>query len=297
VQLVRGTDGDLYLVNSEAGVARLDEPNSTVIPPGLVRYTGADVYIGMQGTGAGCFGRPILDVAFDVQGNAYVVPVVVERQGEEPFVAAAKLMPAPMMNPPYYMVHLYDERPAANDNQRRDHLREIEVDWAGNVYVTNAHRLNESCMLWKYAADGTLLRSLSLLAPESPARVEDPVALHVSRDGQTVYLASGQYDPQTPGSATIYGLSTSDFSLARTIHIEGMPLVTSIAEDDVTGVLWVSGYMTEKMQPNPFIPAAFIRTPLLARVSSDVDVADAVAAGPADHDGSAVPTSLVWLDN
>ena len=102
--------------------------------------------------------------------------------------------------PPYRVVRLYGGPAPANDNRQSNYLREIEVDSTGNVYVLNAHRLNESCLLWKYASDGTVLQCLSLLAPTSPAKVADPVALHLSDDEQTLYLLSGQQDRENPDS-------------------------------------------------------------------------------------------------
>ncbi len=290
-QIIRGVADDLYVISTEDGVLRMEEPISSVIPPGQVSYGAATVYIGIQGDGPSCFGRPILDVAFDSEGYAYVVPVVVKPAGEAVYVSAARLELLAGQNPPYRIVKLYHDLPPWNDNLEADHLREIEVDNAGNLYVVNVHRLNESCMLWKYAPDGTVLKQVSLLDPNSPAQIANPIALHVSHDGQTLYLARGQQDRTDPSGGMLYGLSTQDLSPVRTVMIEGMPVLTSITEDPATGTLWATGFRTiEEPAALPWLPPRFTYTPLLAKIPVDASLAE---AGPGSS-GLAVPVSIVW---
>ncbi|MBP7050944.1 MAG: leucine-rich repeat domain-containing protein [Phycisphaerae bacterium] len=294
-KVVRGVADDVYVISTEEGVLEIADPVRRVIPPAKVAYNSAMVYIGIQGQGSSSFGRPILDAAFDGQGYAHVVPVVVEPEDGEAYVCAAQLEVQEGEDPPYRVVRLYDDPAPANDNRYRDCLREIEVDSAGNVYVLNVHRLNESCLLWKYGSDGTLLARLSLLAPGSPAKVADPAALHVSHDGKTLYLVSGQQDQAHPGSVLLYGLSTTDLSLVRMALIEAMPLATSITEDPATGTLWVTGFRTtEEAAAFPWLPAKFTHTALLAKVLAGVKTAEATAATDPTADGSTLPVSILW---
>jgi len=72
IRIVQGADGQLYQVNSEDGVVRLDANDTEIIEPGECSYASdpryhksATVYIGIQGEGEDAVGRPILDAAFD----------------------------------------------------------------------------------------------------------------------------------------------------------------------------------------------------------------------------------------
>jgi len=323
-QVIRGPADDLYLVNAEKGVLRIDGNVQTVVPPGKTCYESepryrrdATVYVGIQGQGANCFGRPILDAAMGPNGRMYVVPVVVQPTGKNTYLAAAQLELDPELSPPYRVALLYDDPCLPNDNQRRHHLREIEVDRAGNVYVLNVHRLNESCILWRYAPGEMLLRRWrrDLTGPEGVSKtldhylvptvvqVDDPLALHVAHDGQTIYVASGQCHAKDPDNARVYGLSTENGSLVRTIRIEGMHLVTSITEAPATGTLWITGFsmpeiLERRRRPGapPYVPDPFepFYVPFLAEVPRDAQVVTAVCiANPAVHK-LALPTSVVW---
>ncbi|MHC4790225.1 MAG: hypothetical protein ACYS8Y_02105, partial [Planctomycetota bacterium] len=99
IKLVRGPEGELYQINAETGILRLDDTNEVIVPPsagGIVltefnepRYDeAATVYVGLQGTGANTYGRPIIDAAFDDANDAnyvYIVPVVVEPSASDPY--------------------------------------------------------------------------------------------------------------------------------------------------------------------------------------------------------------------
>ncbi|MCU0916274.1 MAG: PA14 domain-containing protein [Planctomycetes bacterium] len=323
-QITRGPADDLYLVNADRGVLRIDGKVQTIVPPGKTyledepRYRReATVYVGIQGQGTNSFGRPILDAAMGPHGRMYVVPVVVQPTGKNTYLAAAQLELDPELSPPYRVAMLYDDPCLPNDNQRRHHLREIEVDRAGNVYLLNVHRLNESCILWRYGPGDTLQRRWrrDLTGPDGVSKtldqylvptvvkVDDPIALHVAHDGQTIYMASGQGNAKDPANALVYGLSTENGSLVRTIKIKGMQLVTSITEAPATGTLWVTGFsmpeiLDRRRQPDaqPYVPDPFepFYVPFLAEVPRDTNVVTAVCiADPARHK-LALPTSVLW---
>jgi len=300
VKVVRGPGDAVYAVNTEKGVLRIDGPIREAIPSRTItcsddpRYhSSATVYIGIQGQGANSFGRPILDVAFSVDGDAYVVPVVVKPTNKEPYVAGARLQLQAGTDPPYRLVQLYDDPPLPGDNQRRDHPREIEVDGAGNVYMMNVHSLNESCILWRYAVDGAVLQRLDLTAPGSGVMVSDPIALHLARDGRALYLASGQRNPQSPNDAILYGLSTQDFTLLRSITIRDMQQVTSVTEDPATRTLWVAGFSMPEIPEYPSPMGTPFYVPNMASISSQAEAADAIRI-PAPTNGLTLPTSILW---
>ena len=308
IRLVQDSEGRLYQLNSETGVLRLNGTNKVIIPPGKVsdinepRYNKpATVYVGIQSQGPDSFGRPILDTAFD-EDYVYVVPVVVNPEGQDSYTAAAKLqlldaggtLQGGNPNPPYQVVQLYDEPPLANDNQYRDALREIELDSAGNVYVVNVHSLNESDILWKYGLDGTV-ESFELARPDSNVYLPAPAAMYVSKTTNTLYLASAQYNPADVYSTVIYGFSTDGaLALQRSITLTGMQHVTGITEDPLTGSLWVVGFNMEAvpLYPNPTQPPFYY--PYLAEIAQDSNKINLISLlDPTSHD-LALPVSVVW---
>lgn len=301
LRLVRGPSGQLYVVDSETGVVQLGSAAKTVIPAGRAtcanepRYhQAATVYVGIQGASSNAFGRPILDVAFDSMGNAYVVPVVVQPAQSPAYVAAAQLQLQPKSNPPYQVAQLYDDPPLPGDNQLHENVREIEVDGAGNVYVLNAQSLNEGDILFKYRPDGTVQRR-NLAGPDTAVKIRDPIALHVSTGSGVLYLASAQRNADAPDAATVYGLAADDLSPRRTLTVRGLQYVTDIAEEPMSGRLYVAGFsMTEPVPqyPNPLAPPFYY--PCLAALTPDVTEVDAaLLAGSGSHD-LVLPVSLVW---
>ncbi|MHC4581486.1 MAG: hypothetical protein ACYS14_08505, partial [Planctomycetota bacterium] len=304
IRLIQGQEGELYQLNSETGLLRLDNTDEVIIPPGKLEPAGfmeprynqpPTVYVGIQGSDADSFGRPLLDAALDAD-HVYVVPVVVSTNGDQAYTAAAKLKLLAAGNPPYELVELYDEPPLLHDNQYRDNLREIELDSSGNLYVLNVHALNESDILWRYRPDGTMDR-VELGRPDGGSYVPDPIAMHVSRTTDMLYLASATLDPLDPESTTVYAFSTSDaVTLEKSITIQGLQHVTGITEDPQTGTLWVAGFNMHNIPqyPNPTRPAFYY--PHLARVSfENGDVQLLPLFDPSSHD-LALPMSILWTD-
>ena len=300
VGLVKGPDGKIYQVNSETGMARLDGTNEVVVPPGRIELANeprngksATVYVGVQGQGSDSFGRPVLDVAFDAD-YVYVVPVVVNPDGGKPYTAAARLKLSAGAGSPYELVELYDDAPAPNDNRRRNNLREIELDAAGNLYVLNVHSLNESDILWRYEQDGTVER-LDLGRPDGAAYVPAPVAMHVSQTDGALYMASAARNPSDPPSAVIYKFATEGgLVLEKSIMIDGLHHVTGMTEDPATGTLWIAGFNMDAIpqDPDPAQPAFYY--PYLASVSCSDDSVQVIPLfAPALHD-LALPMSILW---
>jgi hypothetical protein len=297
VRIVRGTGDNFYQVNSERGVLPLDNPNIQIVPPGQQiavkshpRYTGsATVYVGIQGPADNPYGRPILDAAFDAN-YVYVVPVVVVPDGNEAnaYTAAAKFQ----LNPPYQLVKLYDGPLLTNDNQRecRNNLRDIELDAAGNVFVTNANSRNESDILWKFEPND-FVRRLNLSEPDGPLYVRAPSAMYVSTATNTLYLTSSIYCGADHNSSVIYGLSPRNLNLVRTITISGMQHITSITEDPNKS-LWVAGFNFNSTPNLPIDPmAAPFYSPYIAKVPPGVNNVSASILNAGDL---AMPLSICW---
>jgi len=296
IKIVRDPNGQLYEINAEAGVRRLDTLHTIIIPRGQTTYAkeprynkSATVYVGIKGEDAKAVGRPILDAAFDANGYAYVVPVVVNPDGNEPYAAAAKLQLLSSGSPPYNVVKLYDDPPLPGDNQYRNNLREIEIDSAGNLYVINAHTLNESDILWRYKPNGTKER-LDLADPD--VNLPDPIGMYMSNATDMLYLASAQYNSEDYSSSIVYGFSTSGtLTLTRSITITNMQLATSITEDPVTGSLWVVGFnMDVPEYPDPTQQPFYY--PRLAKVPLNINNVQAQSLS-GDHD-LALPLSVLW---
>jgi uncharacterized delta-60 repeat protein len=309
IRIVRGVSDDLYQINSEDGV--VDETGTQIVPQGQVtcdtnepRYNRpAAVYVGVQKRWTNdepdYFGRPIIDAAFDAN-YVYVVPVVVEPYGNEPnaYAAAAKIQLAP----PHHVVKLYDGPLTPFDYnypqsqlKYRNNLREIELDNAGNVYVTNANRINAD-ILWKFEPNGAVLRRDFYL--NNPI-IRSPAGMFVSRTTNILYLGSSLYDSADPNSKTIYGFSTQDFNHVRTITVSGMQHLTGITEDPITGALWVTGFSMNCVPPLYPSPMSMpFYDPYLAmapRLPLDVNVTAVRIWDPNDPNNDlAMPLSICW---
>jgi len=297
-----GGDLQLYQVNSANGISDLDDlPQGYLVAPGQADYgeepryhKPAVVYVGIQDVEPGLVSRPVLDAVFDGNGNAYVVPVIVAPNGENAYLAAAKLKLLDDGNPPYQVETLYDNALPLIDPQYRNNPREIEVDTSGNVYVVNVHRLT-SDILWKYDPDGNVLSNLPLYNSDSDSFVPDPIAMHISNSTDTVYLSRAHNDQTDPGSTAIYGFSTEDLTLNRSIVIGNMQNITGVTEDPTTGTLWVVGFNAE-IVPSlyPWEQEIEVKA-VLAKISLGRSTAQAVEV--ADFLGSddlELPTSIVW---
>jgi hypothetical protein len=111
----------------------------------------------------------------------------------------------------------------------------------------------------------------------------------VSSTTNVLYLASSSlYGKVDPNSTVIYGFSTADFNLVRTITVHRMQHITGITEDPATKSLWVAGFDMNSTAnpPKPFYD------PYLAKVPSGVnDVCAVCILGANDL---AMPLSIVW---
>ncbi|MHC4602654.1 MAG: hypothetical protein ACYS6W_04910 [Planctomycetota bacterium] len=316
-RLVRDYEGVLYQLNLEEGLVRLSDGNS-VIPrdqgfsvTSEPRNDGpAAVYVGFQGQLEDTWGRPIMDAAFDSEGDVYITPVVVVPDSNEPYVASAKLELAPGETPPYHVVQIYDDPPLPGDNQEPNNLREIEVDEQGKVYTINNCYTNNSDILRVYDSNGQViktceLQNLSILG--EPNGIYAPIGLCCSRyDNSRLYLASsasplGQPDAD---STSLYIVSKEDLIQAsgdpnvQTVDVNGMGHITDITEDPLTGTLWVVGFTEPghiSTLPGDLSLMPQFYQPYLANVPYDSNTVEAVYLSDSDPNNDlGLPMSIVW---
>jgi hypothetical protein len=293
VRLVRSEDGQVYVNNSKEGVIGLDGRVLLGVKQIQVskepRYgRSATVGVGIQGTGDGAYGRPVLDAIITGE-SIYVVPVVVVPQTGEPYLAGARLSQIDGS-----VDRIYDDpnvfNPSHADNPNLTGLREIEVDRNGNVYVLNVQRINRSTLLWKYGSDGAVVKRICL----DDLGIVDPMGLCLSRDGRSLYMGTGQYGEDT-SNTWLYALSTGALSLSKRIQIKGLQRTTSITEDG-TGVVWVVGFNLDRIDRCVDVWNLPGYAPVLARIETgQTQVEAAPFAGVAGDLG--LPMSIVWTGN
>ncbi len=313
-RLVTDSADVLYQLNLEQGLVRLADAQP-IVPTGQdavvePRYgLAADVYVGLQGTTGNWWGRPIADAAFDADGFVYVTPIVVAPVGQDPnlaYTAAAKLQ-LTGGSPPYDVVQIYDDPDAfnPNDNRELNHLREIEVDDNGYVYVANAHSTNESDILWVYDADtGQMEKRLTFSNdPNSNSYLPAPIGMHVSNTTGMLYLASSQNSAGSD-STSVYGISIEDLFQSQknpdieTIEIQGMGHITDMTHDPATGTLWVVGFRMEDIPDKPTATDSAFYEPYIARIpfgsTGPVDANCLSDSVPGPENDLALPLSIVW---
>ena len=296
--------GSLYMLNSEAAVCRIRDGGvmEPVVPPGRVtlasdpRYgRSATISIGIQTDGSSLSGRPLWDAAFTGQ-YGYVAPVVVLPDGRPPYQAAAKLELKTGNNPPYRVVKLYDDPVLAGEgvsDPNATGIREIEVDGQGSVFVVNADSRMDSDVLWAYRTDGQIQRLIL-----DSLGIHDPIGLCVSNSDKTLYIGCGCSDPTGLDSTVVYGFSTEDLSLRRTVKIHGMQFVTAMVAHPRRNVVWVVGlaFKDRPLMPSPSEPAFY--QAFQAVITPGVEEVQAIPlAGTDTTAGSdlALPTSIVWM--
>ena len=317
-KLVQDSYGEIYQVNHEKGLLRLSDGDPVIQPAGFPididpRYgLPAQVSIGLGHKQIYSdiyeefiwtwVGRPILDAAFDADGYVYVVPVVVDPDGNEPYVVAAKLQLLDTADPSYRVVQLYDDPPPSGDNQYLNNLREIEIDRAGNLYVINTDKLNEADILWVYDTEtGQVKRCLTLGNRDGDCYLPAPVTMHVSNTKDRMYIASSQNDPDA-NSDLLYVLSKQDLNIIRPIEINGMGHITDITEDPTTGTLWVVGFTMSEIpdyidtEDEPFVGPFY--EPYLAGIpyegNGPVEAMPLSAPILYPDNDLALPLSIIW---
>ena len=289
VRLLRDSEGNLCTINSVQGIVKAD--GQSILYPGPIAYdAGPQVTVGLT-YGTEPTGRPLLDAVFKDE-FLYVVPVVVQSNGEHPFLAAAKLKRS---GNSYRVEQLYYDTGLQGSNDQNPNLsglREIEVDDNHNVYVLNVHRQNASDILWKYDEHGDVQGCLFLdnLEPAIP----DPIGLCVVDNN--LFMACGQYDFSGSCQSTIYQLSTSDLSVVQTIIVSDIQQITGITSDP-PGSLWVTGFSMETITENIDTDTVLLPVPYLARIPLGDTHVHSVQATCLNNlkPELMLPTSILWM--
>jgi len=312
-RLVIDNTGEIYQVNHEKGLLRLSD-GAPAIPPASFavdiesRYgSNALVSIGLHSENISYdnepfpvwTGRPILDAAFDMDGYAYVAPVVVNPGvTDAAYEAAAKVQLLSGEDPPYRIVRLYDDPPVPGDNRDQNHLREVEVSDSGSLYVINAGNLNESDILWEYDTNtGQMIRRAELGNPDGDCYLPAPAVMHLSKTTDMLYIASSENDPDAV-TTSIYTFNRNGLSFAGAMDIYGMGHVTDITDDPATGALWVIGFTMLEIPEYLDSNAEPFYTPHIAKIpyGSDEAVEAVCLYDPVvfPENDLALPLSIVW---
>ena len=292
------TPAQLYVLNGFNGLQSLDTEGqaTTILSHGFYDVNDhltasiSRVHLGIDATDPNNLsGRPIWDAV--VRDDAlYVVPAMVEQIDGSTFMVAVKIV---KQSSQYIVTQVYDVRNCFSEslqNPALEGLREIEVDTDGNVYILNAHYLNESDQAFRFGTDGSLIH-VSLNHPDDLNQTPDPLGLTVDSHNHLIYVASGQ--ALSDGNAKIAVYHSSDLSFKETLTVSGMSHVTdtTVASD---GTLWVIGYRLGEFFDYPFPKAksAAFYVPCLAKFGTGVTQADAHLLNETPSDLS-LPLSIV----
>ncbi len=288
-RLIKDHSGEIYQLRSmrdndsetddPVGLIRLRDGAAVVMPQQFTDVAGSTVYLGINELGGGASaGFPLIDAAFSPTDSSilYVVPVlVVPDDGSCPYRAAAKLQLLGggdyTLAPPY----LYGENPAPGSSVSGgcsmvfepdlQHLRELEIDAAGRLYVLSAQGLNDNDWLLVYDAQTG--------AAEDPVPLSDtvrsPSAMLFDASGYALYLAASVHD-LTNGQTPIFKFTTSGgispdpahpsytvtFPTGTDRGFGFASIVTALAED--AGKLYVVGFTMARFDPEtPYYDSAF----------------------------------------
>ncbi len=282
-RIVRDRQGTTYVLDMEQGLLRENQP---VIPPGDYPYGSGMVYVGRYrnpdpdaAINDYVWSLPLQDVAFDQEGNAYIVPVVVSPDGgwdwKLYYRAAAKLQrnpnPSPGGNPTYTVVQLYHIDSGHITSSQGDGLHEIEVDVDGWVYVLKSCPNNRKDGL--YVFDGLSGQPKPGTPLSLYGRAEAPTCLHVSDKTGQLYLASALNKPDAR-TTRLYVMDKNAPHVWKDvgIDIDGMGHMTGITEDPTTGTVWTVGFTIPKVPTEAEVNKATPETmpcfykPCLARI-------------------------------
>ncbi len=269
-RLVQDRAGKLFQLHSRQGLIRLQDA-AKVIPPSknapcvdAACVDGAQVYVGITGVtdGGAPVGVPINDIAFDPDDEnvVYVVPVWVAPGAPgspEPYKAAARLRLDSTLTPPYRVERLYGSAPYLGDGCCTTtscasspcdvhHLREVEVDRFGTLFVVSTDVQNEdnSWLLVYDKNTGVRVGCTMKAGCPLPSR---PVAVTVSSDGNDLYFGTSPEDADEY-AAPLYRASIRRSEGAVSLGppqittLRNLRHITAIVEEPTSKQLWVVGF-------------------------------------------------------
>ena len=337
-RLLTDGNGMLYQIDVEKGLICHDTGTITIViePDYDIPFENSLVSVGVKNA----TGLPLSDAAFHPYDPniVYVVPVVVTPQEGEgcPYLAAAKLGLTGDGN--YNLLELYGKNPATDPEQNNtledcnnfrnyiyepdvQHLHEIEIDLAGNLFVLSAHYLNTNNWILVYdEADPDMEMRVFLDEPN----LIGPAAMVVSLFSNKIYITSSGNVPndlnnlktkvhrfsidRTEGSVTDFTTVDVNCPMPNTDICDILPglcdlnqnfisAITSMIENPADGTLYVTGFTAPKFKDEytfPFYtpPLPIFTTPLLAAIPSDFN--DSVEAATIIGCDLALPLSIAW---
>lgn len=278
------TNGNVYQIHATQGIVNLQTGLTFLEPQANLPVTGEPNLLVTVGA-TGETGRPLLDAAFDPINDAVlcVVPVLVrDTARNETYTAAAKITRTDAQN--YTVDRVYGTNPFTDTgvtitppNIDRDdylfnpdfqHLREIEVDAFGNVYVISAHAIDDNDWILIYDPFGAE-RCLSFVGASftrcdaiEGVQLHSPSAMFVSDDA--LYVASSvetlpdaqsrlyRFDIQRGAGNEVLDLVSNGFieidhPVGQQLACVGQPCpqiggITSITQNPANGDLYVLGF-------------------------------------------------------
>ena len=289
VCLVSGLDTQAYTVSSEKGLIKLN--GDPLLAPTRRSTADGTLSFGIDTQGAYPTGLPLLDACVSSEA-IYVAPVVVNPDGDVPYVAAARLsLDGSTVEQLYHDAAWFNPEHFTKPD-RYYGLREIELDDQGNLYVLSVYRVQGCTMLWQYDSQGAVLAKSS----GEELGIEDPLALCYCPTDQAVYVGSGLLTAGGPNQSVVYQLAVEadGFGVARETVIPDMHHVTSMCTD-AEGVLWVAGFsLTEEIPAKVYANTGVEYGPRLARIDLSRDSVESIDITGAVGD-IGFPTSIAWV--
>jgi hypothetical protein len=347
--LTKDSTGEVYQIHATQGLIRLSDgaaivPSATGLP--VQGGPAVTVSVGITELGGDYTGVPLGDAAFDPTDDSvvFVVPVLVSSNGYR-YRAAAKL--ALHGGGTYTVERLYGKDPRTYSTitpiedlgeligfvyePDRHHLREIEVDAEGKVYVTSAQEVGEND--WVLVYDEALGNS-SERAIDISDEVSGPTSMLVSSFDDKLYLSSSvntnssgltrvyRYtidrgagnapDLTLDGHLAIDNPTTNGFNNCNNSPCGHVASVTSIQEDPNDGALYVVGFTAPKVDDELSINdplygqlfgdgSSMLATPTLAVIPASANGpmlpgdTNPVPAARIDCDTLSLPLSAVFV--
>ena len=243
-KLVTNAQGDLFVLNLLDGLVGLADEPVSVLASQIIERDTDQVYVGYHELGSQ-YTPPMLDAAFDAQGNLYVVPVTVVSPQAKPYQCAARFTISGLTGE-YALETLYACHEPGLPIQG---LRELALDQQGHVYVTNVDQIRKLDSLWVFDVQtGERVNMFSLCDEESALYVPGPIGLCVDDQAERIYLASSIQEPNAT-EVGIYSLPMGDCvngageepNMPEIYTIQGMGHVVDMVKHPEASLIQVVG--------------------------------------------------------
>ena len=324
-RLLTDTSGTVYQLGATGDIWQY--PSGTkILSPSVKQYDDHNVTAGLISNGD----SPLTDIAFapDDDTTVYVVPVKVDQK----YNAAARLA---LSDNGYKVTGLYGIDPSCDQSQTitisdpnlsvsvvyepdTQHVRELEVDSSGNLYVLSSHYQNSNSWLLRYAPESSVPDYLDL----NDYGISMPTVMKMSGNDELYISTSADIVSGDPNNIELklYGLDVSQWDLSTdktvttikcptpqargisSLYLNGkyVSVITSITEDPSNGNLYLVGYSSPQFNAdtnwsNVNIDSIFT-TGFMAEIpfSQIGGTVEAVVIGEEKYSGLRLPMSVVW---